>query len=269
MTTQPIEMVNTPLPDILELKNIKQSYIENGKEKVVIEGLNLLIEDQPGKGEFIVLLGGSGCGKSTCLRYLTGLQQPTSGEVLIYGKPISRENRIGMVFQKYSSLEHMTVLENVALGLQYQGMGKKEREEIAFEMIKKVGLDGHEYKYAKYPNLSGGQLQRVAIARSLAYKSKILLLDEPFGALDIETRSQMQELLASIWVSIEPTIVMVTHDIAEAVYLGDTIYCMSGSPANIQKKFISPLPLERNRSMKRDINFIHAVQEIEDYMFQQ
>jgi NitT/TauT family transport system ATP-binding protein len=265
---QSVKMINTELPDIVELRNIRQVYSDDSEsgEKVVIDNLNLLIEDLPGKGEFIVLLGSSGCGKSSVLRYICGLQEPTSGEVLIYGKPRSSNDRIGMVFQKYSSLEHMSVLDNVSLGLRYQGISKKEMDEKAMEMIVQVGLEGHENKYAKYPLLSGGQLQRVAIARSLAYESKILLMDEPFGALDVETRSQMQELVAKIWTNIEPTVIMVTHDIDEAVYLGDKIYVMGKNPGNIRKEFTSPLPLERNHFMKRSSEFINKVHEIEDYM---
>ena len=263
---QNVHFTNTTLPDIVELKNITQTYGEGDNKVIVLDGLNLLIEDLPGKGEFDVILGPSGSGKSTLLRYICGLQDPTEGEVLIYGKPRSNENRIGMVFQKYSSLEHMTVLDNVSLGLRYRGVPKKERNEKAMEIIKKVGLEGHEEKYAKYPLLSGGQLQRVAIARSLAYDSKILLLDEPFGALDIETRSRMQDLLCDIWVHIEPSIVMVTHDIDEAVYLADRIFVMRKDPGNIVKEFRSPLPLHRDRSMKRSSEFIKQKQEIEDYM---
>jgi NitT/TauT family transport system ATP-binding protein len=203
---------------------------------------------------------------SHILRYLSGLQTPTSGEVLISGRPRKDTDFVGMVFQAYSSFEYFTVLENVAMGLEFRGVPKKERETKAMEMIDKVGLKGHEHKFAKYPNLSGGQLQRVAIARSLAYDSRILLMDEPFGALDIETRGKMQDLLAEIWVSITPTIIMVTHAIDEAVYLGDRIYVMGGSPSNIIKEFVSPLPLVRNRKMKREPAFIHMVQEIEDFM---
>ena len=267
MVAQAVQMVNTELPDILELRNVRQSYQDtNGTEHGVIDGLNLLIEDLPGKGEFVVILGSSGCGKSHILRYLSGLQTPTSGDVLIAGRPRLATDFVGMVFQAYSSFEHYTVLENVALGLRYRGVPKKIREAKAMEMIEKVGLKGHEKKFAKAPTLSGGQLQRVAIARSLAYDSKILLMDEPFGALDIETRGKMQDLLAEIWTSIEPTIIMVTHAIDEAVYLGDRIYVMGGSPSNIIKEFISPLPLVRNRQMKREPSFIHMVQEIEDFM---
>jgi len=264
---QPVKMINTELPDVLELKNVKQVYKDrDGSDRVVLEDVNLLIEDQPNKGEFVVLLGASGCGKSTLLRYISGLQVPTEGEVLIAGRPRQRTDYIGMVFQAYSSFEHYSVLRNVGLGLEYRGVPKKEREAKAMEMIKKVGLEGHENKWAKYPNLSGGQLKRVAIARSLAYDSRIILLDEPFGALDIETRNQMQELLAQIWLNITPTIIMVTHDISEAVYLGDTIYVMGRNPGNIVKSFTSPLPLARNKTMKRSPEFIRRVQEIEDYM---
>ena len=158
------------------------------------------------------------------------------------------------------------MLDNVGLGLRYRGVSKKERHARAMEMIVKVGLEGHENKWAKAPNLSGGQLQRVALARSLAYDSKILLMDEPFGALDLQTRNEMQELIAKIWLSILPTIILVTHDVAEAVYLGDTIYIMGRNPGNITKSFISPLPLARDRKMKRSPDFIKVVQEIEDFM---
>jgi NitT/TauT family transport system ATP-binding protein len=264
---QAVQMVNTDLPDVLELKNIRQVYKDpNGKENVVIDELNLLIEDQPNKGEFVVILGSSGCGKSHILRYASGLQTPTSGEVLIGGRARKATDYVGMIFQSYSSFEHYTVAENVELGLYYRGVSKKERKAKALEIIEKVGLAGHENKFAKYPNLSGGQLQRVAIARSLAYEGRILLMDEPFGALDIETRAQMQDMLAEIWLNITPTIIMVTHAIDEAVYLGDTIYVMGRDPGNIVKEFRSPLPLERNRGMKRSPEFLRSVHEIEDFM---
>lgn len=203
---------------------------------------------------------------STILRYISQLQTPTSGQVLIHGRERTKDDRIGMVFQQYSSFPWLSVLDNVALGLQYQNIPLKQRREKAMEMIKLVGLEGHENKYAQYPILSGGQLQRVAIARSLVYHSEILLMDEPFGALDIETRLQMQDLLAKIWVDINPTVVFVTHDISEAVYLGDDIYIMGKNPGNIRKMFRSPLPFLRNKGMKRSSEFIEAVNEVEDYM---
>lgn len=210
--------------------------------------------------------GGFVVHNSTILRYIAGLQEPTEGKVLIHGKERTASDRVGMVFQRYSSYPWLSVLDNVALGLEYQGTPRKERREKAMDMIRKVGLEGHEDKYAQYPTLSGGQLQRVAIARSLVYESQILLMDEPFGALDVETRLQMQDLLADIWTDIHPTVIFVTHDIPEAVYLGDDIYVMGKNPGNIRKMFVSPLPFERNKSMKRDLSFINKVNEIEDYM---
>ncbi len=260
---QPIKFVNTDFNDIIELKGIAQVYDD---KPPIIKDFNLLIEDKPGKGQFIVLLGASGCGKSTILKYIAGLQKPTEGQVLINGRERQSDDRVGMVFQRYSSYEWLSVLDNVALGLEYKGVPKKERRERAMDMVKKVGLDGHEHKYAKHGALSGGQLQRVAIARSLAYESKILLMDEPFGALDVETRLQMQDLLVNIWVDIHPTIVFVTHDIPEAVYLGDDIYVMGRNPGNIRMRFDSPLPFARDKSMKRSPDFRNRVDEIEDYM---
>ena len=188
---------DTDLPNLIELKNIGQSY--DGGNSYIIQNFNLLIEDKPAQGQFVVILGMSGSGKSTILRYIAGLQKPTSGDVFIHGKLRTDEDRVGMVFQQYSSFPWLTVLENVAIGLEFKGMPEKERNEKAMEMIELVGLSGHQNKYAEYPTLSGGQLQRVAIARSLLANSEILLMDEPFGALDIKTRIQMQDLLLSLW----------------------------------------------------------------------
>ncbi len=259
---QPVQFINTELSDIIELKNIKQSY----GSTTVIDGFNLLIEDKPTQGQFVTILGPSGSGKSTILRYIAGLQTPTSGEVLINGKPREKDFRTGMVFQQYSSFPWLSVLENVALGLELKGISKKERNERAMEMIKKVGLEGHESKYAQYPILSGGQLQRVAIARSLVSSPNILLMDEPFGALDINTRLQMQDMLASIWEEMRPTIIFVTHDIPEAVYLGDDIYIMGRNPGNIQHHIPVQFSYNRNSNLKRTPEFNKMVYDIEDLM---
>ena len=228
--------------------------------------MNLIIEDKPNQGQFVVLLGRSGCGKSTLLRYIAGLQTPTSGEVLIYTKPRTKDTRISMVFQQYSSLPWLSVFDNVALGLKFTNISKKERKEKVQEMIKLVGLEGHEDKYAKYPNLSGGQLQRIAIARSLLANPQILLMDEPFGALDINTRLSMQDMLRNIWRRLEDTIVFVTHDITEAVYLADEVHILSCNPAQIVERIQIDLPFNRERSIKRDRKFIDLVYMIEDKM---
>jgi NitT/TauT family transport system ATP-binding protein len=262
--------MNVEFPDtaarenIIELKNIGQSY--DGGKSWIIKGLNMLIEDKPDQGQFIVLLGMSGSGKSTLLRYIAGLQEPTEGEVLIKGKPVSDKQRVSMVFQQYSSMPWMTVLDNVALALDYKGVGKKERYAQAMELIELVGLAGHEKKYAQYPALSGGQLQRVAIARSIIANPEIILMDEPFGALDIKTRIQMQELLVNLWHRFNSTIIFVTHDISEAVYLADDIYIMKSPPSLIIEHIDIDLPLRRDHSTKREAHFTELVHHVEDTM---
>ncbi len=261
---EPISFENTDLPDILELRKVSQTY--DGGKSWVIKDLDLLVEDKPGVGQFLVVLGLSGCGKSTLLRYLSGLQKPTSGEVLVDGAPLTHAVRIGMVFQQYSSLPWLTVLENVALGLTLQGIGGKERKDRAMEMLELVGLADHRNKFAKYPTLSGGQLQRVAIARSLLVNPRILLMDEPFGALDVQTRLKMQDLLLSIWEKYESTILFVTHDIPEAVYLGQEVLIMSANPGTIVDRIELDLPRTRDRETKRDRSFLNYVRDIEDRM---
>jgi NitT/TauT family transport system ATP-binding protein len=250
--------------DIIELRNIGQSY--DGGKTFIIKNLDFVVKDKPDQGQFVVILGMSGSGKSTILRYIAGLQRPSEGEVLVQGKQVDESNRVSMVFQQYSSLPWMMVLDNVALGLRYKGLGRKERNAKAMEMIEMVGLTGHEKKYAQYPGLSGGQLQRVAIARSILANPDILLMDEPFGALDIRTRLQMQELLYDIWHRFHSTIIFVTHDIREAVYLGDEIFIMKSQPSRFVENIHIDLPLHRDKSIKRERRYEELVQEVEDAM---
>ena len=259
-----VQFPDTSLPNIIQLKNISQTY-DNGNV-TILKDLDFLIEDIPDRGQFIVILGPSGCGKSTVLRYIAGLQKPTTGEIFVHNKLRTEEDRIGMVFQQYSSFPWLSVLENVALGLKYRGIPKKERLERAMEMIRIVGLTGHEHKYAQYPSLSGGQLQRVAIARSLLVNNEIILMDEPFGALDTNTRLRMQDFLIKVWEEVQPTIVFITHDVSEAVYLADDIYIMSNAPANFMEHIKVNLPPHRSRAIKRDKNFVELVHYIEDKM---
>jgi len=254
---------DTSLPNIIELKGVSQTY-DNGKT-YVIKDFNLLIEDKPDQGQFVVILGPSGCGKSTILKYIAGLQKPTEGEVLIKGEPAM--GHIPMVFQQYSNFPWLTVLNNVTLPLKYKDMYDESHREKAIEILKQVGLEGHEHKYAQDTVLSGGQLQRVAIARSLIADPEILLMDEPFGALDVHTRLQMQLLLSRIWENLLMTIVFVTHDISEAVFLGDDIYLMSACPAKIVKSFHVDLPIPRNIDIKRSRRYIETVEEIEDVLY--
>ena len=261
---QEVEFINTDLPDILEFKHIGQSY--DGGHTWIIKDLNLLIENKPGQGQFVVILGTSGCGKSTLLRYVCGLQDPTEGTVLVNAQPLVKGLPISMVFQQYSSFPWHTVIHNVMLPLLYRGVSKKEARARAMDMLGKVGLIGHEWKYAKSPILSGGQLQRVAIARSLISNPKILLMDEPFGALDINTRHDMQVRLAELWEQLESTIIFVTHDINEAVFLADDIWVMGSNPGRIVKTFHINLPPHRDRATKKEPEFIRMAQEVEDFL---
>lgn len=257
---------DTELPNIIDLRGIGQSY--DGGQNWIIKGADFLVEDKPEQGQFVVILGMSGSGKSTLLRYIAGLQEPTEGQVIINGKNVQEGERVSMVFQQYSSLPWMTVLENVSLALRYKGVSKADRHDQAMEIIELVGLAGHENKFAQYPNLSGGQLQRIAIARSIIANPKILLMDEPFGALDIRTRLQMQDLLTSIWRKFQSTVVFVTHDIAEAVYLADDIYILKSSPSRFVKHIDIDLPLIRSKETKRIPHYTELVHQVEDAMME-
>ena len=168
--------------------------------------------------------------------------------------------------ERRNRADSVMFLDNVGLALRFKGVSQKERDEKAMELIELVGLAGHEHKFAQYPTLSGGQLQRVAIARSLLANSEVLLMDEPFGALDINTRLQMQDLLLDIWNKYHPTIIFVTHDISEAVYLGDDIYIMKAAPSNFAEHIKVDLPLIRTREIKRDRKYVDLVYEVEDKM---
>ncbi len=258
---------------VLELRGIHQTYFDAKTQKnfVVFNDFSLSIEDYPGIGQFIVIMGKSGCGKSTILRYWSGLQKPTSGEVLIGGKPIGNDQSIPMVFQQYSSLEWFTVLQNVALPLTLKGVPSSQANERAMEMIKIVGLEGHQNKYAKIPQLSGGQLQRVAIARCLVANPNMIFLDEPYGALDGFTRAKMQFFLLDIFqkgelADLNPTIVLVTHDPREAVLLGNDIFIMDSDPGRIIKHIKPDLPEKRDRAIRKNPRFVEIVSYIEEVM---
>ncbi|SDO13503.1 NitT/TauT family transport system ATP-binding protein [Rhodoferax sp. OV413] len=185
-------------------------------------------------GEFLVLVGPSGCGKSTLLDLLAGLTLPTSGRVLIDGKPITGPARDrGVVFQQYALFPWLSALDNVAFGLEIAGIGKRERRDKAAEYLELVGLSAFANRYPH--ELSGGMKQRVAIARSLAYEPQVLLMDEPFAALDAQTRETLQEELVEIWQRTGKTIVFITHGIDEAVVLGQRVAVMTSRPGRIKQ----------------------------------
>ena len=241
--------------NVLELRKVSKSFLSpEGGSFFAVKDVDLIIRDDPEKGEFRVFLGPSGCGKSTILSIVAGLYPATTGQALVRGRPISGPGpERGMVFQGYSSYPWLSVLDNVAFGLKLRGTPRDEREQIARGWIKKVGLSGSE---RKFPNqLSGGMRQRVAIARTLAVKPQIILMDEPFGALDVQTRLGMQNLINELWEEIEGTILFVTHDIAEAVYLADKIHILCSGPGRIVNEIEIDLPLHRTEELKQTARF--------------
>jgi NitT/TauT family transport system ATP-binding protein len=242
-STQPAASSRGAAPNVVEFRNISKVFNPGTpREFKALDNLNFTVEDLPNVGEFVGILGPSGCGKSTALNMLAcfqGVYPPTTGEVRVRGELVSEPGKDrGMIFQKYSSLPQLTVLQNVSLGLKFNrkelGLSDGRIKETAMEWIVRVGLKGHE---AKYPHqLSGGQQQRVAIARTLALKPHVILMDEPFSALDEPTRLEMQMLIVELWTEIQATVLMVTHSIIEAVYLADRIWIFTNPPGRIGKE---------------------------------
>jgi NitT/TauT family transport system ATP-binding protein len=234
--------------------------------------VKFVVQDLVDKGEFICVLGPSGCGKSTILRLIAGLgpQYPaTVGDVLVMGRPVTGPGADrGMVFQDYTSFDHRTVLDNVAFGLECQGVARRERYEHARRWIARVGLDVAN-DGEKYPHeLSGGMRQRVAIARTLILHPRIILMDEPFGALDPMTRMTMQDLLLELWRSTQATVFFVTHSIEEAVFLGDRIYVLSNSPGTILHELTIEPSDRPSKEMQREEKFQQTVYYLRDLISQ-
>lgn len=230
--------------DCITLKNVKKDFITGKGDKVAALGnVNLSVPES----EFVCILGPSGCGKSTLLRIIAGLENATEGEVIYRGKPITGAHKeIGMVFQNYSLMPWLNVRDNIALGLDFAGIGKKERLERAEYYMEMI----HMQEFAKaFPyELSGGMQQRVAIARALANDPDVLLMDEPFGALDAYTRIVLQQELLSIWEKHKKTILFVTHSVDEAIYLADRVIFMAPKPSRIEKEFLIDMPRIRQRN---------------------
>jgi len=255
--------------NIVEFKNVTKIFNEDtSRASTAIRDVSFAVENRPDHGEFVGILGPSGCGKSTIIRMIAGLRPhfpPTTGSVKVGGKEIQGPGADrGMVFQDYTSFDNRTVLENVAFGLECSGMSFKQRKELAQEWIGKVGLDVSRDS-DKYPHqLSGGMRQRVAIARTLILRPKIILMDEPFGALDPVTRLNMQDLLVALWRDLEATVFFITHSVEEAVFLGDRIYIFSPAPGALLKQIDLPSPDRPAREMQREPSFTAAVFQIRD-----
>lgn len=245
----------------IELDGVCKTFsAANGEKVEALKDIRLEIGD-----EICILLGPSGCGKSTLLRQLAGLDRPTEGRITLDGSVITGPGRErGMVFQKYTSFPWLTVLENVAYGLTLMGKGSQERKAVAQEWISAVGLEEFENSYPE--TLSGGMQQRVAIARTLAVGPKVVLMDEPFGALDAQTRSEMQQLILRIRKKSQTTIVFVTHDVEEAVYLGDRIVLLTSRPGRVSQiwnlrdeKFAG---MERTPELRQSALFVETEHEV-------
>jgi len=237
--------VADPLPPVLELRGVAKEFHRPGRAPFrAVTGLDVLVEDLERKGEFITIVGPSGCGKSTLLQVVAGFDTHvpvTEGDALFCGKPIEAPGvDRGMLFQQYSCFPNRTVLANIAFGLELNrhalGLSRKEIREVSRHWLGRVRLS--EADAGKYPHeLSGGMRQRVALARCLALEPRCLLMDEPFSALDEPTRYEMQDLIVDLWADVQSTILLVSHSIAEAVFLGDRVWVMSPAPGTIVREF--------------------------------
>jgi NitT/TauT family transport system ATP-binding protein/sulfonate transport system ATP-binding protein len=249
-----------PKKSKITVRNVSRNFpAAKGEVVNALENINLEIEDafsREGRdiGEFRVLLGPSGCGKSTLLRLIAGLDHADTGDVLVNGIAVHGPGKDrGMVFQKYTSFPWLTVADNIAYGLKINGVPEEKRKETVAQLIADIGLSGFENAYPE--TLSGGMQQRVAIARTLALRPSVILMDEPFGALDAQTRSEMQQLLLKVWDETASTILFVTHDVEEAIYLADRIFIMSAHPGTIIEDVQVPFDRPRDLSLKQRNEF--------------
>lgn len=261
-----------PAPPVVEFRSVTKIWdVGTPRECTAIQDVTFRIDDLPNVGEMVTIIGPSGCGKSTVLNLIAGFQgvyPPTRGEILVRGKQINGPGiDRGMIFQKYSSFPNRTVLRNVRFGLEMNrdrlGITETHIQSQANEWIERVGLKGHEYKYPH--QLSGGQQQRVAIARTMALKPRILLMDEPFSALDEPTRLEMQRLLVDLWTEVEATVIMVTHSIVEAVYLGDRVWLFSAGPGRLVREFKDLPPRVPGRppiELQKEPHFLAVVDKV-------
>lgn len=260
----PPSSIPTAAPDVVVFKNVTKSFGPVHASKVAIQDVSFVVEDAPNVGELVTIVGPSGCGKSTLLRIIAGLKPhfpPTQGEALIFGKPVHEPGPDrGLVDQKYSLLPHLTVEQNIAFGLRLRGIARAERLERARAWVKKVGLDGFEDKFPS--ELSGGMQQRVSIAATLILEPRILLMDEPFGALDPGIRLRMQELLIRLWAEQQATVFLVTHSVEEAVYLGDRVFLMAAKPGRLVEIMRVPRPSEPPEESRRKPWFINFSQAL-------
>jgi len=245
----------------LEVSHVSKHFGSRSNSLVALDDISLHVED----GEFVCAVGASGSGKSTLLRIIAGLEKPTMGEVTVDGvRVIGPGADRGMVFQSYTLYPWMTVAENVGFGLRLRHLPAAEQRERVGYYLDVVGLT----KFAKSlpRQLSGGMKQRVAIARALASQPKILLMDEPFGALDVQTKETMQQFLLDVWKQTNTSILMITHDVDEAVFLAQRTYVLTAHPGRVQEEIAIDLPMERDYHIKRQTRFRDAAEHIRDLL---
>ena len=236
----------------LAIENVSRIFpgVRRGAPTRALEPTDLAVADN----DFVTILGPSGCGKSTLLRLIAGLDRPSTGRIMLDGARVSAPGADrGMVFQSYTLFPWLTVADNVAFGLREKGVAREERDAVVREWLERIGLTGFEHHYPK--QLSGGMQQRTAIARALANDPAILLLDEPFGALDNQTRALMQELLLGIWERERKTVLFVTHDIEEAIFLASRVVVMTARPGRIKADVAIDLPHPRHYTIKTSPEF--------------
>lgn len=235
---------------MLELKHIAKTYNSNPHPVEVVKDLTLSVSD----GEFIALVGPSGCGKTTLLKMIAGLVPSTSGEIVLDGQVMSEPGRErGIVFQDFSLFPWLTVRGNIAFGLNFLKIDGAKKESVMSRCLSITGLERFASFYPR--NLSGGMRQRAAIARTLAANPRVLLMDEPFGSLDDQTRSRMQEFLTQLWEKEKKTVVFVTHDVREAIFLADSVFVATPRPLAIKQKFTIPFARPRSHELKRAKEF--------------
>ena len=241
----------------LEVRGLSKVFRGRRGETKALDGIDLVVEP----GEFVCIVGASGCGKSTLLSIVAGLTEPTTGGVWLDGEEVEGPGPDrGLVFQSYSLYPWRSVSENIAVGLEIEGMGRAEIQRRVDHYLDVMKLQ--KWADARPSQLSGGMRQRVAIARSLVTEPEVLLLDEPFGALDAHTKSVMQEFLLSVWRETGTTVLMVTHDVEEAIFLGQRIYVLSSHPGRVKREIRVPFGPDRSMQIRRDESFLDLRDEI-------
>ncbi|MFZ6756170.1 ABC transporter ATP-binding protein [Undibacterium sp. Ji50W] len=243
----------------IELNNVSRKFISpSGKVTLALRDFSLTVNE----GDFCAIVGPTGCGKSTTLGMITGLNPPSSGSVKVFGQPVTGiDPNIGFVFQADAVFPWKNVIDNVAIGPIYRGKDPKIAKDMAAEWVRRVGLSGFEQHYPH--QLSGGMRKRVALAQTFINEPKILLMDEPFSALDVQTRALMQEELLGLWSEKKASVVFVTHDIEEAIALADRVIVLSKGPGSVKSSYEIPLARPRDVSEARYTNeFIHLSKQI-------